>query len=118
MPILQIDIVGDRGEDTGLAQRLADAAGAALGSRPQGTWVKLQYIAASDYAENSGANVGPPILVSLLEADVGRGAELRERVRLLAEAVAKAANHPVQNVHIIVEPAARGRIAFGGELVE
>lgn len=36
----------------------------------------------------------------------------------LATAVAEVTNHPVRNVHVPFEPAPRGRIAFGGRLVE
>jgi len=118
MPILQIDIVGDAsafGND--LAQRLADAAGEALESRPQGTWVKLQFLPSTNYAENEGARDGDPIIASVIQAEPPSGAALERQVAKLANAISEATERPVENVHIVIEPAAKGRIAFGGNLV-
>lgn len=117
MPILHIDIIGEPDDyPIDLAQRIADSAGAALASRPQGTWVKLRFVRESAYAENGGAVEGPPVIVSLLLADIPAAEPLRRQVKALAETVARVTDRPVANVHIIVEPAARGRIAFGGTL--
>jgi hypothetical protein len=33
------------------------------------------------------------------------------------EIVTRQADRPAENVHVIVEPALRGRVAFGGKLV-
>lgn len=120
MPILQIEIVGDDTQfEPGLAQRLADAAGKALNSRPQGTWVKLRFLPPEHYAENEGAHEGVrPIFVSLLQAEPPAEDARRLQVAELAQAVATATKRPVENVHILFEPAARGRVAFGGELTD
>lgn len=119
MPILQIDIVGDsERRKENLAQRIADAAAIALNSRPGGTWVKLQFIATANYAENEGATEGLPIIASLIQAEIPTGDALRNQVFNLAKAISEAADHPVESVHIVIEPAAKGRIAFGGSLVE
>lgn len=40
---------------------------------------------------------------------------LAARARSLTEAVASACDRPSQGVHVIYEPPARGRIAFGGQ---
>lgn len=119
MPILQIDIVGEAssfGDD--LAQRLADAAGKALESRPQGTWVKLQFVPSTNYAENGGALESNPIIVSVIQAEPPSGEALRLQVSKLSKALSEATDHPMENVHIVIESAAKGRIAFGGKLVE
>ena len=120
MPILDVELVGPVPDHVreGLARRLADAAGEALGSRPQGTWVKVRFFEEHCYSENTG---GPPegaqpILVSVLEAEPPRGRELSEQASRLAEAIAEACGRPAENVHIIFEPPAAGRIAFGGKL--
>ena len=94
MPILRIEIVSDTPQRGDLARRLADAAAVALASRPQATWVKLEYVPTSYYAENGGAVAGPPIIVSLLQADVPDGRHLRDQVRRLAKAVAETVGHP------------------------
>lgn len=120
MPILNIEVIGAVAPElrSNLATRLADLAGVALNSRPQGTWVKLHFIPSEHYAENAG---GPalgvlPVLVSLLQAQVPEGNALAEQIRLLTQAIAKGVGRPAENIHIIIEPAAQGRIAFGGSL--
>lgn len=121
MPILDVEIVGplDGAIEDGLAARLADAAAAVLDpDRPQGTWVRLHYLPLERYAENAG---GPlegtsPVLVSVLEAAPPQGDALEREARALTEAVAEVCGRPAENVHVLYEPAAAGRIAFGGEL--
>ena len=120
MPILDVELIGPVPERirAGLASRIADAAGKALESRPQGTWVKLRFIEASDYAENDG---GPPagaepVIVSVLEAAPLSGDALAERAVHLTTVIADACGRSAESVHLIFEPAAAGRIAFGGTL--
>lgn len=101
----------------GLARRVADAVAAVLALPPQSTWVKLRFIEADDYAENSG---GPPVdahpvFVYILQAQPPQGAALAELAGKLTEAVARACRRPAENVHLIYEPAAAGRIVFGGQ---
>ena len=120
MPILTIEIV-HRSDETlpwGLAQRLADAAGEALGAPPGRTWVKLQRISAADYAESGTANAITPVFVHVLLAQAPGQEQRQGFVERLTGAVAAACNRPAENVHIIFEPAAAGRVAFGGKLVE
>ena len=120
MPILDVELVGPVPERvrSGLARRIADGAGEALGSRPQGTWVKLRFLPVEAYAENAG---GPPagaqpVLVSVLQAEPPRGDELSEQASRLTAAIAEACSRPHENVHIVFEPPAAGRISFGGRL--
>ena len=120
MPILEVELVGEVAADVreGLAQRIADAAGAALDSRPQGTWVKLRRLPSGDYAENGGGAEGVrPVFVRVLESQVPRGAPLVHRVAELTTAVAEATGRPRENVHVLYEPPAAGRVAFGGWLL-
>lgn len=122
MPILEVEIVGPVSDATrrDLARRIADAAGIALESRPGGTWVRVRFVPEADYAENDG---GPeagvwPVFLSVLLADPPTGAARAAQVRLLTAAIAGACARPPENVHVLYEPPARGRIAFGGKLVE
>ncbi len=120
MPILDVEVVGSIAAEVrnGLARRLADVAGEVLHSRPQGTWVKVRYLDAADYAENAG---GPPegvlpVFVRVLKGTVSGGEALAQEIDALAEAVADLCGRPKENVHIVYEPPAVGRIAFGGRL--
>ncbi len=122
MPILNVEVVGEVSEQirSDLARQLADRAGVVLGSRPQGTWVRLHFLPDSAYSENQSATLLPqmPVFVSLTFAEVPGKEELKLQLGALATEVASLVERPRANVHIIVEPPARGRIAFGGELLE
>ena len=120
MPIVDVEIVGPLAEAAraGLAQRIADAIGVALNSRPQGTWVKVRFLDDGAYAE-SGA--GPPegakpVFVSVQLAELPAGDVLSQQALQLATAVAEACGRSSESVHIVFEPAALGRVAFGGHL--
>ena len=122
MPILDVELIGPVSEAVrrGLAARIADAAAAVLGSPPQGTWVKLRFLDADAYAENAG---GPPpevrpVFVRVLQAEVPQGPELAELTSRLTTAVAAACDRGAENVHVLHELPAAGRIAFGGRLRE
>ena len=120
MPILDVEVVGPVPESLSqdLARRIADAAGEALQSRPQGTWVRLRFLSEDAYAENgSGPGKGLcPVLVSLLESQPPTGQALSDRLSRLTVAIAGACGRPAHSVHIVVEPAAAGRVSFGGKL--
>jgi phenylpyruvate tautomerase PptA (4-oxalocrotonate tautomerase family) len=121
MPVLEVRVVGELagGLDDGLAQRIADAAAEVLGSRPRGTWVTVDMVAAERYGENGGVEAGvAPVFVRVLLRDGPPGADAAERVAALTGAVAGCCGRAPENVHIIFEPAAAGRVAFGGRLVE
>lgn len=120
MPILDVEIVGPvpASARPDLARRIADAAGGVFGSGPQNTWVKVRFLEEDAYAENMG---GPPpgvrpVLVSVLLAVVPPPERLSEQTLRLSQALAEICDRPVENIHIIVEPPAAGRVAFGGKL--
>ncbi|HEY8427325.1 MAG TPA: Rid family hydrolase [Sandaracinaceae bacterium] len=113
MPILDVTVVA-AGDDPSLAQRLADAAGRALGAEPGRTWVRLHRLASSDYAQSGGAKGEPVFAQVLLERPPDDRAAL---ARSLASAIAGATGRPPEHVHVLFEPAAAGRVAFGGALV-
>ncbi|MGZ3697276.1 MAG: tautomerase family protein [Bdellovibrionota bacterium] len=116
MPILDVEIVG-ASDAEGLARRLADAAGIVLGSAAGGTWVKLRFLPRENYAENGDlpARV-QPVFVSVLLGRCFEG-EVQSRLALkLAEEFSKILDRPRENIHLLFEPSAAGRIAFGGKL--
>ncbi|HLA98642.1 MAG TPA: hypothetical protein VJL34_09315 [Anaerolineales bacterium] len=120
MPILEVTIVLNEGEllATDLAAQIADAASVVFGSSPGGTWVRLATLDPQLYAEDSG---GPPegvapVFVSVLKAEFQATEALQQEAKRLTAVVAAATSRPPQNVHIIYEPPAKGRISFGGRL--
>jgi phenylpyruvate tautomerase PptA (4-oxalocrotonate tautomerase family) len=119
MPILEVEIVLKPGEvlTTDIAARIADVAGEVLASRPRGTWVKVKALDSALYAENgSGSSLDVfPVFVSVLKSSIDAD-QLKEEASRLAESIAGVCNRPKENVHIIYEPEARGRVAFGGNL--
>lgn len=120
MPILEIEFVLGREErlPQDLATNLAEAAAKALGSPPEGTWVKLRSLERVQYAEGDG---GPPegvrpVFVSVLRAELPVAAILRRQASRLASAIADLCGRPEENVHVLFEPSASGRIWFGGRV--
>jgi phenylpyruvate tautomerase PptA (4-oxalocrotonate tautomerase family) len=120
MPILDVEIVTRPGEvlRPTLARELADAAGAALDSRPSGTWVRLRTLQADHYAEGPGtAPLAFPVFVEVLKADIPIAAALQDEVSRLTAVVAQLCDRPTENVHIVYLPRGRGRVSFGGRLL-
>ena len=120
MPILEIEIVMRPGEllHPDMASRLADAAGEVLRAAARTTWVKLRQLPSEHYAENlqGGPSDMFPVFVSILKAGDSPPPPAGEAERLVA-AIAPICDRPSQHVHILYEPDARGRMAFGGRLV-
>ncbi|MHC4550176.1 MAG: tautomerase family protein [Planctomycetota bacterium] len=119
MPILEVEMVGAPAGRDPLAQRVADAAGEVLGTPPAETWVRLRVLDPQDYAENGGRTPDDlrPVFVSVLQARPPDGEARAREARALTEAVAKACGRPPARVHVLYQPPAAGRIAFGGRLV-
>ncbi len=117
MPILEVRLVGDSAAPD-LARRIADAAGGVLGSPPRGTWVTIELVPPVRYAESGGAEPGvAPVFVRVLLRDGAPREGLADQVTALCRAIATCCGRPAENVHLIYEPAAAGRVAFGGNLV-
>jgi len=120
MPILDIEVVadGDAALIDDVAQRLADAAGEVLGTPAGRTWVRLRTLPRTSYAENGGApDELRPVFVSLLKARRPPPDQIGDEARRLCSAIADVLRRPVENVHVLYQADAAGRIAFGGELV-
>ena len=121
MPILEVEVVLRPGEalPAGLAQELADCAGNIFGSTPGGTWVKVRALAGEQYAENGGAPQGVyPVVVSVLKARLPPAGTMQAEISGLTALIAWACARPPENVHIVYQPAGRGRVAFGGKLIQ
>ncbi|MEM7247401.1 MAG: hypothetical protein AAF533_18825 [Acidobacteriota bacterium] len=121
MPILDIEIEAERDDEIApdLAERLASVAGRVLETPPGRTWVRVHRLSRCRHAENDEELPvdARPTFVRLLLArwpDEARRSELA--TRLTAE-VAAACDRPADNLTLIFEPPAAGRIAFGGRLV-
>lgn len=117
MPIVSVEIVTEEPPPTDLAGRLADALAQVFGGPPSRTWVRLRTL--GHYAEGDG---GPPpnvlpVFVSVLMANPPPVASRETQAAAISAAVSAASKRPVENVHVLYEPPAAGRIAFGGELV-
>ena len=122
MPIVDVELVCTSEAEVAAvsARRIADALGAIFGSSPGRTWVRLRRLPASAYAEN-GCDMSPdelPVFVSVLHAHPPQGDALAEQVRAVTAAVAECVRRAPEHVHVRNEPAAAGRQAFGGRLVE
>src|SRR6186997_2430663 len=114
MPIVDVEIVGSDSVASDLASRLADMAGQVFGGPPASTWVRVRLLPRHLYAENG---IQTPdgwhsVFVTVLKAQRPTGAALETEVRALTEGVASGCGRPPENVHILYESDAQGRIAF------
>lgn len=120
MPIFDIEIATRHGETLapGLAGDLADALGAATGAAPGKVWVRLRALAPGAYAENHvGVDQPFPVFVALTASAPPEGEPLDRFVGEVTGAVARLTGRSPEFVHVLVHPAAKGRIAFGGKVV-
>jgi phenylpyruvate tautomerase PptA (4-oxalocrotonate tautomerase family) len=122
MPIVTVEVVAGANDAMikNLAQSLADAIGGALKSPPGQTWVRVRFLAHDQYAENEAPvdSAQLPVFVTILKKQTPERAELEGEVTALSRAVAQAIGRPAACVHIEYAPAAAGRLAFGGVLVQ
>jgi phenylpyruvate tautomerase PptA (4-oxalocrotonate tautomerase family) len=119
VPIVDVELVGDVDVTTETTQRLADALGEALASRPGGTWVRVRRLERSRYAENGGVDDEVrPVFVTVLERTRATGQDLVDRVARVTATVADVTGRDPSNVHVLFEDDAAGRLSFGGRLVE
>jgi phenylpyruvate tautomerase PptA (4-oxalocrotonate tautomerase family) len=119
MPIIDIELVSGTQAPAapGVTQVLADALGDAFEVEAGKVWVRMRALPAANYAENR-ANAPEPAFVTIIASAPPTGEVLRRRVAQITEIVARHIHRPPELVHVLFEPPARGRIAFGGHLVE
>ena len=122
MPFVDVQLVvpGTEGVPPGLAQAVADALGHLFESPPGRTWVRTSTLPAANYAENGLPLVqdGLPVFVTLLLAVPPEGEARANQAARITTAVALAVGRDSSNVHIEYAAAGKGRVAFGGVLVE
>ncbi len=124
MPIVDIELLQADGSQTSttsasdLPQRIADGLGEVFGTQPAQTWVKVHYHDRTHYAENHSIlpAEAKAAMVKVLKSEIPEPDALKEEARRVAETVASICNYPLENVHVLYEPQALGRIAFGGLL--
>ena len=122
MPIVDIELVcqSDAEFSAISARALADALGRAMASEAGHTWVRLHLLGSQAYAENdvSVDTADLPVFVTVLQAKLPAFPELAAEVKAITEAVAACVGRSLERVHVQYAPAAAGRQAFGGRLVE
>ena len=116
MPILDVEIVGGKIE-AATTRALADGLGAVFEAAPGKVWVRVRSLPVEAYAENGGG-APKPVFVTVTASAPPEGAVLRQRIDGIVAVVAQLTGRPRENIHVEFQPAARGRIAFGGRLVE
>ena len=122
MPIVDVELVCDSRDEFGSvsARAIADAVGRVFGSPPGHTWIRLRFFDSAYYAENdvSVSKTELPVFVTVLQARPPVAAALAAEVLAVTETVAKLTGRPAEHVHVQYAPAAAGRQAFGGKLVQ
>lgn len=126
MPIVTIETLSDAllSEEDALPtpdqlQQLADALGELFGSQPSGTWVRARQQQRAYYAENM-IEIGRdmrPVIVEILKSELGSEQQRAIEAAAVCALVAQVLGRRTDNVHVIYQPSARGRVAFGGKLV-
>jgi phenylpyruvate tautomerase PptA (4-oxalocrotonate tautomerase family) len=122
MPILDVTVALRPGESLAphLARRVADAVAAVVGAPAGSVWVTITALPTQAYAENgvAAAATPRPAFVRILKSRLDEPAALAAEAAALVRALAPLLDRPADLVHLIYEPAASGRIAFGGSLRE
>ncbi len=121
MPIVDVEIVLNEGESLrpSLADELADVIGKAFEAPKGTTWVRVRALERNRYGENGGTpDYAQPVFVHVLKSQTPQGDALKRELRILTNAIAAAVGRPGPGVHVLYEPEAKGRVAFGGILAE
>ncbi len=122
MPIVDVLLVvpGTEGVSPGLAQAVADALGPLFESPSGRTWVRASTLPGANYAENGARLVQDdlPVFVTLLLAAPPEGEARANQAERITTALALAVGRNRRNVHIEYAASGKGRMSFGGVLVE
>ncbi len=122
MPIVSLELVEDANGKQEISpvqlQEIVDVLGDLFDSEAGGTWIKVSHLPRSQYAENRTqlSDSVRPTFVTVLKADPAPN--LSHLASQIASAIATCLQRPLNNTHVLFEPPARHRIAFGGNLVE
>jgi hypothetical protein len=120
VPIVDVRIVVEDGaaEAPGSIRALADALAAVFGAGPGRVWLRAELLHRSRYAENGGEVGAMPVFVAVTHADLPEPPALAKEARAVAEAVAAWSGRATDVVHLEYQPPGRGRVAFGGHLLQ
>jgi phenylpyruvate tautomerase PptA (4-oxalocrotonate tautomerase family) len=120
MPIVDVKIVTSAGTTLpeGTAKVVAEAL-AAVFQAPEGrVWVRLQQLAEHLYAANGSAESVHPVFITVPHADLPPREALAAQALAVSKAVAGCLKREPEQVHVEYAPPGRGRVAFGGKLVQ
>ncbi len=81
--------------------------------------MRIRHFPRDRYAENQ-TRIDPstrPVFITVLKSRLGDENELAAEAKAIAGTVSGLLGRPVQNTHVLFQPDAAGRIAFGIELV-
>jgi phenylpyruvate tautomerase PptA (4-oxalocrotonate tautomerase family) len=121
MPVLTLTVILAAQErlPENTAATVAHAAARVFNSEPGQTWVRLNCLSSWQYAEDGdeSGETAKPVFVSVLKARADGEAQRRAEAARLSAAIANALGRPADLVHILYEPPALGRVAFGGKLL-
>ncbi len=122
MPIIDIRpvVASSHSVSAGMTQALAKAIADVLNAGPGRVWVRIAKISEEDYAENGAPIEGAelPVFVTVLHANWPIVSARAGEARALSGAVASCFGRAVERVHVEYAPPGRGRVAFGGKLVD
>lgn len=120
MPIVDVKIVGPNGAalPEGTAQALADALAVVFQAPARRVWMRVEQLAAHLYAENGVSDQPHPVFVSVLHADLPPQGGLAAQALAVSKAVSACLGCETERVHVEYSPPGRGRVAFGGELLQ
>jgi phenylpyruvate tautomerase PptA (4-oxalocrotonate tautomerase family) len=120
MPIVDIEIVLRANESIReeVVSELANELGEIFHSSAGETWIKIHPLSADQYAENGGTPDGIyPIFVTVMKSKLSSLEEMQKEVAKITGVIAQICGRPSDNIHVIYQPAGRGRVAFGGKIV-
>ena len=122
MPIIDVELVASEGSGfrEPSAATIANALGKVLASAPGRTWVRVRVLSSSAYAENESiiSEDELPVFATVLHARLPEGEALAAEVKAITVAIANCLQRNPERVHVQYAPAAAGRQAFGGKLVQ
>jgi phenylpyruvate tautomerase PptA (4-oxalocrotonate tautomerase family) len=120
MPIVDVQIiVADGGAvPEGTAKSLAEALALVFFAPPARVWVKVEALPESRYAENGDAVRLRPVFLRVLHADGLAPEALAAQAAAISRAVGACLSCAPDLVHVEYAPPGRGRVAFGGNLLQ
>jgi phenylpyruvate tautomerase PptA (4-oxalocrotonate tautomerase family) len=122
MPIIEFQIIGNLeiSDKKDFRKELINGLANIFGSENKSVWCKFNFIPVENYIENDNSGLSIPlplpIFLKILNYQNKSIEECKKEAIIISEFVSKVCNRPKENIHILYEPSAKGRIAFGGIL--